>query len=180
MLVGPDNGVLLPLAEALGGATAAFRIVVAWTGAIGRVGTTFDGRDVFAPAAVRLAQGTAPSQLGPRFRPKPYRIPAPSRSPAGARGEVVHVDRFGNLITNVPTGWLSAGTGRIRLTVGRRARTVPRVESYEALGPGGVGVLGSSFGTLEVAAREASAARGSGPGRELRSPSAGNARPGDH
>jgi len=157
-LVGPDNGVLMPLAEALGGAVASFRIDPARLGPVGRVGTTFDGRDVFAPAAVLLARGTLPARLGPAVRPRPYRIPVAARSPGGARGEIVHVDRFGNLITNVPSVWVRAPTGRVRLAVGRRTRTVPWTQSYEAIRPGGLGALGSSFGTVEIAFREGDAA----------------------
>ncbi len=149
-LVGPDNGVLYPLAETLG-LRAAYRISPRTLGDRPRVGTTFDGRDVFAPAAVLLATGTAPRRLGPRVAPRRYSVPRPEKRLDGARGEVVHVDRFGNLITNVPTDWLSPTADRIGLSCGRaRGRSLRVVRSYEAAGVGRLGVLGSSFGSIEL------------------------------
>ncbi len=149
-LVGPDNGVLIPLAETLG-VRAAYRIDPRTLGGLPRVGTTFDGRDVFAPAAALLATGTPPRRLGPRVVPHRYSIPQPEKRLHGAHGEVVHVDRFGNLITNVPTDWLSPAADRIGLWCGRaRGRRLRVVPSYEAAGAGHLGVLGSSFGSIEL------------------------------
>jgi S-adenosyl-L-methionine hydrolase (adenosine-forming) len=157
-LVGPDNGVLYPLAEALG-LRRAYRIDPRRLRGPPRVGTTFDGRDVFAPAAARLARGTPPSALGPSWLLRRYRLPEPESTARGARGEVVHVDRFGNLITNIPTEWVPARSHQVTATLGsRRARRVPWVTSYEALGAGGVGAIGSSFGSVELAVARASAA----------------------
>jgi len=156
-LVGPDNGVLMPLAESLGGVAGAVRITLDRRGTTRRVGTTFDGRDVFAPAAARLVRGTPASRLGRPIDPVVYRVPDAVRISGGARGEVVHVDRFGNLITNVPSRWVRPQAGQLRLTVGRHTRIVPWTPSYEALGPRRIGALGSSFGTVEVAVREGSA-----------------------
>ncbi len=157
-LVGPDNGVLIPLAEALGGGDA-YRIDPGRLGR-SRVGTTFDGRDVFAPAAARLASGTNPGRLGPLVQPHHLALPEPERTDDGARGEVLHADRFGNLITNVPTEWVPGGVARVRLSVGgRRERTVPWVRSYESLGRSRLGALGSSFGLVEIAVAEGDASR---------------------
>ena len=71
---------------------------------------------------------------------------------------MTHVDHFGNLITDVPTGWLPKGTRRIVARWAGRSRTVPIVRSYEEAGRGRVAALGSSFGTLEVALGEGRAA----------------------
>jgi len=151
ILVGPDNGVLMPLAEELG-FRAAFRIDPPTGEAPVRVGTTFDGRDLFAPAAARLVRGARLSALGPAVSVTPFALPAPTRLSNGALGEVLHRDRFGNLITNVPTGWVAAGTRFLRLSCGRtRPRQVPWVTSYESLGTGALGALGSSFGLVEIA-----------------------------
>lgn len=154
VLVGPDNGVLYPLAERLG-LGPAYRIDPARLAARVRVGATFDGRDLFAPAAAELAAGRPPSDLGPRVEPTPYSIPRASRGIASADGEVVHVDRFGNLITNVPSEWLPPGLRRVDAIVGSNLpRRLPWVQSYEELGKGRVGALGSSFGTVEVSVGE--------------------------
>jgi S-adenosylmethionine hydrolase len=151
LLIGPDNGVLYPLAEDLG-LRRAYRIRVAPVGGKVRVGTTFDGRDLFAPVAARLARGDLPSRLGPAHAPHVFRIPRAERNALGTRGEVVHTDHFGNLVTNVPTEWLPDSAARLRVKVGRGpTRILCRAESYEALGDRRLGVLGSSFGTLELA-----------------------------
>lgn len=150
-LVGPDNGVLAPLADRLGGGRA-YRILPERLKAPPRVGATFDGRDLFAPAAAALAGGQAAAALGPPVRLKPARVPAPVRTRDGARGEVVHVDRFGNLITNVPTEWVPPGTAAIDLAPGSGpSRRLAWASHYEALPPGDVGAVGSSFGLLELA-----------------------------
>jgi S-adenosyl-L-methionine hydrolase (adenosine-forming) len=159
LLVGPDNGVLAPLAEALG-RPEGFRLLPERSALGPRVGTTFDGRDLFAPAALRLARGERPERLG---RPHPIRrlrLPAPDRTTGAARGEVLHVDHFGNLITNLPTGWVPAATARLEVALGRGpARTLPWTTSYERLGRGRAGALGSSFGTVEIAVAEGRADR---------------------
>ncbi|HEY1198703.1 MAG TPA: SAM-dependent chlorinase/fluorinase [Thermoplasmata archaeon] len=157
-LVGPDNGVLVPLAEELGMRTA-YRIDPTKLRRRPPVGTTFEGRDVFAPAAALLAGGVRPSALGPATVPRPYSVPEAIRRRAGARGEVLHVDRFGNLITNVPSRWVGPEVAQLTLTTGqRRERTVPWVTSYESLGRGVLGTLGSSFGLVEVTVGEGRAA----------------------
>jgi S-adenosylmethionine hydrolase len=156
-LVGPDNGVLGPLAASLG-IRGAVRLDPGRLGARRRPSVTFDGRDLFAPAAARLAGGAAPGTLGSALTPKPLALPRPARKADGASGQLVHIDRFGNLITNVPTPWMPAGRRRATVTLSRMAaRTARLVRTYADLAPEELGVLGSSFGLLEIALREASA-----------------------
>jgi len=157
-LVGPDNGLLYPLAETLG-LRRAYRIDPSRVRNSPRVGTTFDARDLFAPAAARLARGARAASLGPAMRPRVFRLPRATRRSGGASGEVVHVDRYGNLISNIPTGWVGSRVDRLVVRVGGRRRSVPWTRSYEAAGPGRILALGSSFGTLEVAVGEGNAAR---------------------
>ncbi len=156
VLVGPDNGVLLPLARELGFGSA-HRIDPGRLRSRPRVGRTFDGRDLFAPAAAEVAAGRPVSQLGPTIRPVDLVLPEPRRRAAGADGAVVHVDRFGNLISNIPSEWVP-GTARHVRVAGRRG-AVPWVDHYAALGLARLGALGSSFGTVELAVREGSAER---------------------
>jgi S-adenosyl-L-methionine hydrolase (adenosine-forming) len=154
VLVGPDNGVMTPLAHALGGPRA-YRIDPHRVGGPPRVGTTFDGRDLFAPAAARLATGTPPSRLGTPHAFRELVLPAPVRGPRGASGEVVHVDTFGNVITNIPSGWVAPQPHRVEVRFeGARPRQLPWTTSYEEIGRGRLGALGSSFGTVEVAVAE--------------------------
>jgi S-adenosyl-L-methionine hydrolase (adenosine-forming) len=158
VLIGPDNGVLAPLALALG-RPVAYRLDPGRIEPRGRVGTTFDGRDLFAPAAARIACGEPLSRLGTRATFQDRRLPVARRGPRSAVGEVAHVDHYGNLISNVPSGWIPPGARGLTVSLsGRRTVRVPWVRSYESLGRRRLGTLGSSFGTAEVAVAEGSAA----------------------
>ncbi len=152
-LVGPDNGVLSP--ALLGAAARAVRLVVPQGAS-----ATFHGRDVFAPAAAQLARGEALEALGrPHDDPVVRRTPAPVRRADGSiAGEVVNVDRFGNLVTNiaVPRGGVVELDGR---RIGAVSRTYGEVASGAL-----VAVVGSS-GFVEIAQRDGSAARELGCGR---------------
>lgn len=157
VLLGPNNGVLVPLADALGGEET-YRIDRARLSAAPRVGTTFDGRDLFAPAAARVATGTEPRRLGPRttlYRPQERLA---RRTGEGAVGSIVHVDHFGSLITDVPTSWVPRGSAFVGARLGRTRRRLRFVASYEEGGRGHLVALGSSFGTLELAVGEGRAA----------------------
>ncbi|HML00941.1 MAG TPA: SAM-dependent chlorinase/fluorinase [Acidimicrobiales bacterium] len=102
-LVGPDNGLLVPAARALGGVRAG--AVLPAAGGEGRA--TFDGRDVFAPAAAALWRGVPLSEIGTPFEVSGLVALAAPRLEVGDGGvvaEVLWVDRFGNV-------QLSAGAG---------------------------------------------------------------------
>ncbi len=103
LLLGPDNGLLVPAAERLGGIEAAYELVNP-AYALESVSRTFHGRDLFAPAAAHLALGVEPGELGPRVdaeslaRPD---VPQPHVGPEGIRATVLYVDRFGNMQLNL-------------------------------------------------------------------------------
>lgn len=159
-LVGPDNG-LLTLAS---GEVEAARELDP-----GRVGLepfsdTFHGRDLFAPAAGHLASGGDPGGLGPPLEAGSLirlPVPAPERDGERLRGRVVHVDRFGNLVTDLPSEWLptsptaSVGDYTIAATG----------DSFAAVEPGDPVLIRGSGGTLEICVRDASAAEVLGVGR---------------
>ncbi len=170
VLVGPDNGILAPLGHALG-RPRGFRIDPRRLEGTPRRGTTFDGRDLFAPAAALLARGIRPAHLGTPHAFRDLRLPLAVRRRDGARGEILHRDTFGNLITNIPTDWVDTTSKSVRVAIGRgRRRTLPWTGSYEALGRGNLGALGSSFGTVELAVAEGRADRRcrAGPGTPIR------------
>lgn len=99
-LVGPDNGLLAWAAQD----DAEWRILSPTLRAPRSCGRTFDGRDLFAPVAAGLASGRLVFQdLGPAIS-DPLRPPFPSwsRHDRMLRGEVLHVDRFGNVVTSIP------------------------------------------------------------------------------
>ncbi|MCI4338028.1 MAG: SAM-dependent chlorinase/fluorinase [Thermoplasmata archaeon] len=152
-LVGPDNGLLSPLAERLGVAR-----VVRLVATHSRTGATFDGRDLFAPAAAALARGVELARLGRPTRLTRLVLPEPKRHGQRLVGQVVWVDPFGNLLTNLSSDWLRAKVGAVTVLVAGRRRRVAVVRVYEDLPRGSVGVLPSSFGLLELAVRGSSAA----------------------
>jgi len=154
LFVGPDNGLLTPFLT--GDEWSAFEIA-STAHRLPVVSRTFHGRDVFAPAAAYLAGGLVPAQLGPAVA-DPVRLAwAEMREVAGAiAGSVVHVDRFGNLVTSIHADSVPGlGTGtRLRVS----GRLLRMVGTYGDLDRGEVGALRGSSGRLEIAAREASAA----------------------
>lgn len=169
LLVGPDNGVLWPAAERLG----LVRIRSAENDRLflHPVSRTFHGRDVFAPVAAHLAAGLPPSEVGPQVAEmERMEIPRPRVNPDGSvTGQVLHVDRFGNLITNVDGKLLaSLAPERLRVSIGP-VRDLPLVSAYAGVAEGRLLAIVGSSDLLEVAARNASAAAilGIGPGAEV-------------
>ncbi len=156
--VAPDNGLLSPLPE-----TARFVALPIPESAA----PTFHARDVFAPAAAQLAIGTALTHLG-HLITDPYRspLPAPRVDGLAVVGEVIYVDRFGSLVSNIPGEQVAPGV-RIKVAgtdVGSLRRT------YGDVDPGQLLAYVGSDGSVEVAVRGGSAARllGVGVGAEVR------------
>jgi S-adenosyl-L-methionine hydrolase (adenosine-forming) len=155
--VGPDNGIFTPVLssadwEAFELSAPDYRRA--------SVSATFHGRDVFAPAAAHLTLGVTPPRFGPRVT-DPVRVALiPAREIGGAvEGRVIHVDRFGNLVTSIDSKAverLAGGSGA--LTVQIAGRRMPVVLTYGDLPSGGAGALVGSHGRLEVAVREGNAA----------------------
>jgi S-adenosylmethionine hydrolase len=112
--VGPDNGLLIPAARAQGGIKRAFEIVDQRF-LLTPVSRTFQGRDVFAPAAAHIASGVDPSDLGPAIAAEdlvPLEISQAWVHDDHLHAEVLQVDRFGNLQFNFDRAVLeSAGLG---------------------------------------------------------------------
>jgi S-adenosyl-L-methionine hydrolase (adenosine-forming) len=153
-LIGPDNGIFGWLLDA--GAHVHALTATPQSAPGGSVSSTFHGRDVFAPAAARLARGEALAVFGPRVV-DPVRLawPQPVRSGARTSGEVVHVDRFGNLISNIERDALPAGPSWVSLG----AEPIgPLRDHYAEVGQGALLALIGSEGLLEVAVRDGSAA----------------------
>jgi S-adenosylmethionine hydrolase len=166
--VGPDNGVFGHVYERLGG----FRVFHVVNEKFFRadVSTTFHGRDVFAPVAGALSTGTQPSELGPEVTDY-ARLPfAAATLHFGERvsGRVIHVDRFGNCVTNItPCDFEEETLGRgARLFVaGREVRSFRRFFAEEGGAPGEPFAVWGSAGLLEIAVYRDSAARVLGVGR---------------
>ena len=153
--VGPDNGLFTPfLADA---SWRAFELTAAeFRG--GRVSRTFHGRDVFAPAAAHLARGLQPERLGPPIT-DPVRLQWPEAQIVEGKvgGAVVHIDRFGNLVTSIHRESLTLLGPEIAVRVA--GKTLPLVRTYGELKRGDPGALVGSSNRLEIAVNAGSAAK---------------------
>ena len=139
----PDNGVLTLALERLP-LLAARRLPVPADAA-----ATFHGRDVLAPAAVRLLDGLSPETIGePLHELMRLHWPAPKETPAGIQGEVLHIDAFGNLVTNLPASLLPRLQAAGRLRVGSHEITTI-VRTYGEAAPGTAVALVGSQGFIE-------------------------------
>lgn len=103
LLVGPDNGLLLPAAERVGGIEAAYEITNR-SYALEPVSPTFHGRDVFSPAAAHLSLGLDPAELGDAVAIEGLarlEIPQAEIGERRVRATCLYVDRFGNIQLNL-------------------------------------------------------------------------------
>ena len=155
--VGPDNGLLAPAVAMVGGAD----LMVALEDPQFRIpaeGATFDGRDVFAPAAAMLASGQAEiGDLGPEIPPgsvTPLMLPLVASHPSAAVGEVLWVDHYGNAQTNItPEDLMAIGLSpgaEVALRIGVSEHLLAWVTAYgdveEGVGPGARGLVRSDRG----------------------------------
>ena len=164
-LVAPDNG-LVTLAAGPGEVEAVRRLDPGRV-ALEPLSDTFHGRDLFAPAAARLAAGADPSELGPALDPERLvrlELPAPRREDGWLTGTVRHVDRFGNLITDLPVEALPGDP--MAEIGGYRVRGLS--EAFAAVEPGEPVLIRGSGGTLEVCVRGERASEVLGQGRGAR------------
>jgi hypothetical protein len=162
--VGPDNGLLAEALAAAGRVDGAVELDAARAGRGGAPSATFHGRDVFAPAAARLAAGAALADLGDPLDPAtlaPSPVPAPRPEGGALAGQVVVVDRFGNLITNLPVDEGARSGARVRWAGGE----LPLRRTYADAAPGAPLALVNSFGVVEIAVRDGHAASALGAGR---------------
>ncbi|MDR5710455.1 MAG: SAM-dependent chlorinase/fluorinase [Armatimonadota bacterium] len=155
VFVGPDNGLLLPAARAVG--TPEIRQIAHPDLRRLQVSFTFHGRDLFAPAARWLALGFPFEAVGPRVDdPVELSFGSPSRSEGVLHGEVLAADPFGNLATNLPGAWLADLPERVEVAIGRRY-SARKVRTYGEAKRGELVVLVGSDGLVEIAVREGSA-----------------------
>jgi S-adenosylmethionine hydrolase len=149
VFVGPDNGILIPAVERLGGASLIVELTKSqyWRPS---ASNTFHGRDIFGPVAAHLANGVPVEQLGTEIH-DPERFSFPE--PRGLVGEVIHIDTYGDLVTNLPASSLPP-----RFQVHIRDRVVHEAAYYAAADPDTPLALVGSYGLLEVAVNGESAA----------------------
>jgi S-adenosyl-L-methionine hydrolase (adenosine-forming) len=148
-LVGPDNGLLWPAAEALGGVQVAVELTnPAWHRP--EVSATFHGRDIFAPVAARLATGAPIADAGPEIDPNTLvRLPIPPVHVGDGEVEAsVHmVDRFGNVQLRMDGDLLSTLDDEVSV-MGQSAR---RVRTFGDAPRGSLVVFTDSSGLAAIA-----------------------------
>jgi S-adenosylmethionine hydrolase len=169
--VAPDNGLLSWALEETGDASELRAVELRdprWFQA--DVSLTFHGRDIFAPVAAHLATGVALDELGPRIDDLvALPVAQPMVTPDSLTCEVVHVDRFGNAITNLDamtlTSW--ARGAAVNVIVANHGLGDVR-RTYAEVGQGEPLALIESTGRLEIAVRDGSAAAVLGTARGTR------------
>jgi S-adenosylmethionine hydrolase len=170
VLVGPDNGLLLGAAEALGGLRGSYQLdpprVRAKAGLpVDKVSFTFHGRDIFAPAAALLAATGDPAAFSSLLDPAILvRLPRPviEFAPEGAVAQVIEVDRFGNVGLALRFADLLPQEGAFVVEI--VGEDLPEwdarvVRTYGELRPGELGIFCDSWGQVALALNAASAAQ---------------------
>jgi S-adenosylmethionine hydrolase len=151
--VGPDNGTLSRVLDRFGVQEARQldeHVPLESSG-------TFHGRDVFAPAAARLAGGEEPAMLGAELATDTLArldLPGPVHQGGRVRGSVIHVDRFGNLVTDIPGRSLAPSA---MIEIGGEVVSGIRL-TYASVDSGQVVALIGSTGMLEISVRDGNAA----------------------
>jgi hypothetical protein len=165
LLVGPDNGLLLPAARRLGGVAAAYRLSDPRLRAQ-RVSRTFHGRDVFAPAAAHLASGIEPAAFGAALDVAglvDLALPAAAVDDRTLAAPVRGIDRFGNVQLAATRADLARArlldAQRLQLVTDQRSFEVRQVETFADLEHDELGLIEDSFGWLAVVADRDHAAR---------------------
>ena len=171
VLVGPDNGLLVAATEACGGAVAAAELgpqPIPW-----EASSTFHGRDVFGPAAARLAAGAALEEVGDTVDPTSLvglDLPEPVARDGRLTCVVLDVDRFGNVqLSARPRDLVAAhleDADPLVVTAGGGTRTAARARTFGELAPEAVGLIVDSRGwlALVVSLRSAAGQLGLRPG----------------
>lgn len=165
VFVGPDNGLLSWAVTAAGGAARAFSLTnrELW---LSRVTATFHGRDIFMPVAAQLAAGADLDAAGAEIDVADLvMLPAPQRVVRDfmAAGEVLTVDRFGNVQLTI-TGADAAAIGvtpggTVLVRFGRQQLTLPYRETFGAVATGEVVAYTDSAGLVSVAVNGGNAAQ---------------------
>ncbi len=157
--VGPDNGLLTPMLLWARGRGESLRVVNAKEPRyhLPRVSSVFHGRDIFAPVGAHLAAGVPLEALGPLVDdPVLLDFPTVERTPEGYRAQVIQIDRFGNLATNLERHALR-GKAVSRVICG--GREIPFVRTFAEGRPGALVALWDSADLLSISLVNGSAAR---------------------
>jgi len=157
--VGPDNGLLTLLLDNAENDHQVVELVnldkpAYWRSAVSK---TFHGRDIFAPVAAHLAVGIPLDQVGsPIHDPIRLDIPRPKRTSHGWSGQVLYIDHFGNLSTNITASHIGS-SGVVMVTL-RDTRITGMAQTFGDSLAGSLITLIDSFGALSISVVNGSAA----------------------
>lgn len=157
--VGPDNGVLGLAAKEDG--VKEIIVIENKRYFLKPVSDTFHGRDIFAPVAAYLSKGRRCTLFGRTLNSiKELNIPEPRTGRDLLTGEIIHIDRFGNLVTNIDKNLFKRFTQNKRFKIKIKNRELDStVRSYQAVKPGKPMAIFGSFGFLEISVNCGSAKR---------------------
>lgn len=164
LLVGPDNGLLVPAAEALGGIEEAVHLTDARYH-VHPVSNTFHGRDVFAPVAAHLAAGTKLGELGVRAEPSTLvrfepRLMEARDEADGLLARIIDVDRFGNARLSIRHEDFDLDYGAsLTVDAGDGEMSVRYVETFGAAKPGELILVPDSHWRLSLSINKGNAAK---------------------
>jgi len=156
----PDNGLLdLVLWEEEVTEATTIRIEKAATRAIlpRTIPPTFHGRDIFAPLAAHLVKGTRLESLGPKTRVNCVQSPFLEKTSPETKAKVLHVDRFGDVVTNIRSDVPGVRSRLLTLSVGKR-HVQTWAENYESIALGKASLIVGSSGLVEIVMNRRSAA----------------------
>jgi S-adenosylmethionine hydrolase len=177
LFVGPDNGLLIPAAERLGGVNEAHELANPEY-ALDTVSRTFHGRDLFSPAAAHLALGVGLSELGPPIDPQALvriDLPEPEVGQNRIRAVVLYVDHFGNVQLNLKREHLERAavlpgvTVELEIALDRYYAVAAR--TFADAGAGDIILYEDAYGNVAIAISGGSAAEmfgGVGAGQDVR------------
>ena len=160
MFVGPDNGLLIPAADMFG--IKEVRHITNKGYTLRRASYVFHGRDIFAPVAAHLSKGVKLREIGPEI--KDYvklDFGTPAVDESGIRGEVLTIDRFGNIVTNIPRRIVSERwrfNQDLEVSIGGYDIRLRLLRTYGEASEDGLLATMSSSNFLEIAKRNGSAA----------------------
>lgn len=132
-----------------------------------RISDTFHGRDIFSPVAAYLARGVAPEEFGPPVTdPKLLDLPVPQIWGDQIRGEVIHIDSFGNIVSNISRAQFQAAVGLRRFKITINGKVIDRLHrTYEDQDRGRTLALFGATDLLEFAVAGGRAERKIGAGK---------------
>ncbi|MGB2875901.1 MAG: SAM-dependent chlorinase/fluorinase [Gaiellaceae bacterium] len=176
LLVGPDNGLLLPAADRLGGIEAAHELANPEY-ALDSVSRTFHGRDLFSPAAAHLSRGVTVDKLGPPIDPQALiriDVPEPEVGQNRIRATVLYVDHFGNVQLNLRREHLEQADVlpgvRVELELALERYYAVAARTFADARPGDIILYEDAYRNVAIALSGGSAAEtfGAGPGQDVR------------